>query len=193
MKETVATLAQSECSKVISMKESRRIEKQAGERDEKFLLAGAVPVCTSLRATRTPEGSTTLSKRGSPVARRSRRTFTVATTSKSTCWTGSSPSGPASVRTRRRYVPATTLLSPPVHPTPVHVTRSGPGRALVVASPSAFARLIAQIGTPDEGEQPPSSTATETDLLLRLSAEAGDEILGPPGALPDFRQSSAPK
>ena len=40
MKETVATLAQSECSKVIPMKESRRIEKQAGERDEKFLLAG---------------------------------------------------------------------------------------------------------------------------------------------------------
>ena len=43
MKETVATLAQSECSKVISMKESRRIEKQAGERDEKFLLAGWYP------------------------------------------------------------------------------------------------------------------------------------------------------
>ena len=43
MKETVATLAQSECSKVIPMKESRRIEKQAGERNEKFLLAGWYP------------------------------------------------------------------------------------------------------------------------------------------------------
>ena len=118
MKETVAPLAQSECSKVIPMKESRRIVKQAGELDEKFLLAGWYPSVQSLRATRTPEGSTTLSKRGSPAARRSRRTFTVATTSKSTCWTGSSPSGPASLRTRRRYVPATTLLSPPVHPTP---------------------------------------------------------------------------
>jgi hypothetical protein len=43
MKKTVATLAQCECSKVIPMKESRRIVKQAGELDEKFLLAGWYP------------------------------------------------------------------------------------------------------------------------------------------------------
>jgi hypothetical protein len=43
MKETVATLAQCECGKVIPMKESRRIVKQAGELDEKFLLAGWYP------------------------------------------------------------------------------------------------------------------------------------------------------
>jgi quercetin dioxygenase-like cupin family protein len=103
-----------------------------------------------------------------------------------TLWTGK-----GALKTTLR--PGNDIIIPAGTPHAVYVTRRGPGRALVVASPSAFARLIAQIGTPDEGRQPPSSTATETDLLLRLSAEAGDEILGPPGALPDFRQSSAPK
>jgi len=57
--------------------------------------------------------------------------------------------------------------------------------ALVVASPSGFARLITQTGTPDEGQEAPASKATDMDLFLCVSAELGDEILGPPGALPD--------
>jgi mannose-6-phosphate isomerase-like protein (cupin superfamily) len=62
------------------------------------------------------------------------------------------------------------------------VTGDGPGRALVITSPSGFARLITEAGTPAEaGEVPPS---TDMDLVLRLTAELGDEILGPPGALP---------
>ena len=65
------------------------------------------------------------------------------------------------------------------------VTGDGPGRALVVASPSGFARLIAAVGTPTEGDEASPPTATDMDLLLRLAAELGDEILGPPGALPD--------
>ena len=65
------------------------------------------------------------------------------------------------------------------------VTGDGPGRALVVTSPSGFARLVTEVGTPAVGDQPPSPTATDMDLLLRLSAELGDEILGPPGALPN--------
>jgi len=63
------------------------------------------------------------------------------------------------------------------------VTGDGPGRALVVASPSGFARLITEVGTPDEGGEVP--TPTDMDLLLRVSADLGDEFLGPPGALPD--------
>jgi hypothetical protein len=55
---------------------------------------------------------------------------------------------------------------------------------LVVASPSGFARLFTEVGTPDEGGETPPSAATDMDLLLRVSAELGDEILGPPGALP---------
>ena len=77
------------------------------------------------------------------------------------------------------------------HAVPCDPQRTGAG------SSRRFAERVCQADRPDRharrGEQPPSSTATETDLLLRLSAEAGDEILGPPGALPDFRQSSAPK
>jgi hypothetical protein len=49
---------------------------------------------------------------------------------------------------------------------------------LVVAAPSSFARLIAAVGTLDE------TAAPDMALFERLSAEIGDEILGPPGALP---------
>jgi mannose-6-phosphate isomerase-like protein (cupin superfamily) len=39
------------------------------------------------------------------------------------------------------------------------VTGDGPGRALVIASPSGFARLITEVGTPDEGSGVPPSAA----------------------------------
>ena len=65
------------------------------------------------------------------------------------------------------------------------VTGDGPGRAVIVTSPSGFARLIVEVGTSAEGNEPPTDTDTDMDLLLRLSAELGDEILGPPGALPN--------
>jgi quercetin dioxygenase-like cupin family protein len=67
----------------------------------------------------------------------------------------------------------------------VAVTGDGPGRGLVVAAPSGFARLITEAGTPDKGGEAPPSAAPDMDLLLRVAAEVGDEILGPPGALPD--------
>ena len=59
------------------------------------------------------------------------------------------------------------------------------GRALVVASPSGFARLIIEAGTPDQGGGAAPSAALDMDVFLRASAELGDEILGPAGALPD--------
>jgi carboxymethylenebutenolidase len=67
----------------------------------------------------------------------------------------------------------------------LHVTSDGPGRALVVASPSGFARPITEVGIPDDGSGVPPSTDVDMDLLQRVSAELGDEILGPPGALPE--------
>jgi carboxymethylenebutenolidase len=67
----------------------------------------------------------------------------------------------------------------------VHATGDGPARGLVVVSPSGFARLITEAGTPDEGGGVPPAAATDMDLFHRISAELGDEILGPPGALPD--------
>ena len=67
----------------------------------------------------------------------------------------------------------------------VATTGESPGRGLVVASPSGFARLIAEVGTPDGGNGEPPADPLDMDLFLRVSAEVCDEILGPPGALPD--------
>jgi quercetin dioxygenase-like cupin family protein len=67
----------------------------------------------------------------------------------------------------------------------VAATGDVPGRALVVASPSGFAYLITKAGTPDEGRGEPPSTDPDMDLFLRIAAELGDEMLGPPGALLD--------
>ena len=53
-----------------------------------------------------------------------------------------------------------------------------PARGLMIAAPSAFARLIAAVGTLDEAEPP------DMGLFERICAEIGDEILGAPGDLP---------
>jgi quercetin dioxygenase-like cupin family protein len=77
------------------------------------------------------------------------------------------------------------IVIPPGTPHSVHATGEGPARGLVVASPSGFARLITEAGTPDEGARVPLPAAPDRDLVLRASAELGDEFLNPPGALPD--------
>ena len=66
----------------------------------------------------------------------------------------------------------------------VAVTGDRPGRALAVASPSGFARLVTGAGTPDTGGGPPDGPP-DTALFYRTCAEVGDEVLGPPGARPD--------
>ena len=53
-----------------------------------------------------------------------------------------------------------------------------PARLLVVAAPSSFARLIAATGTLTEAETP------DMELIERIAAEIGDELLGAPGDLP---------
>lgn len=69
------------------------------------------------------------------------------------------------------------LIAPGV-PHTIGVVSDRPARGLVVSAPSSFARLIAAIGTADEAEPP------DMALFESLSIEIGDEILGPPGALP---------
>ena len=81
--------------------------------------------------------------------------------------------------------PGDDILIPAGTAHAVAATGDVPGRALVVASPSGFARLITEAGTPGEGGGVPPSAAPDMDLFLRVSAELGDEILGPPGTLPD--------
>jgi quercetin dioxygenase-like cupin family protein len=66
----------------------------------------------------------------------------------------------------------------------VAATGGGPARVLVVVSPSGFARLIMAAGTPDT-QAPPPAGSPDIALFERVCAEIGDEILGPPGALPD--------
>jgi quercetin dioxygenase-like cupin family protein len=70
--------------------------------------------------------------------------------------------------------------------TPHSLAATGDGhtRALVVASPSGFARLVTETGTPDDGDGAPPSASFDVDRFLRIAAELGDELLGPPGALP---------
>ena len=88
---------------------------------------------------------------------------------------------------RRKVVlrPGDDLLIPAGMAHVVAATGDGPGRALVVASPSGFARLITEAGTPDDGGGVPPSAAPDMDVFLRVSAELGDKILGPPGTLPN--------
>ena len=71
-----------------------------------------------------------------------------------------------------------TFLIPPGTAHAIGVLSDKPARGLMVASPSAFARLIAEVGTQNENEIP------DMELAQRISAEIGDEILGSPNNLP---------
>jgi quercetin dioxygenase-like cupin family protein len=66
----------------------------------------------------------------------------------------------------------------------VAATGNAGARGLAVAAPSAFAHLIKQVGTLDQTGVPPSLDAIDMALFERISAEIGDEVLGPPGTLP---------
>lgn len=71
-----------------------------------------------------------------------------------------------------------SFLIPTGIPHTVAALSDQPSRVLVVSAPSGFARRIAECGTLDEKE------ATDMELVERICTEIGDEILGPPGALP---------
>jgi quercetin dioxygenase-like cupin family protein len=67
----------------------------------------------------------------------------------------------------------------------VAATGEGITYGLVIASPSGFARLIQEAGTPDTGAAPPELTPADLERANSVAAKVGDEILGPPGALPE--------
>ena len=77
-----------------------------------------------------------------------------------------------------------SFLIAPSTPHTIGVFSDRPARGLVVAAPSSFARLIAAVGMLDEAEPP------DMALFEHLSTEIGDEILGPPGALPSVAMST---
>jgi hypothetical protein len=74
--------------------------------------------------------------------------------------------------------PGETFLIPVGIPHVVAAIGDQPAHGLMLTAPSAFARLIATVGTQNKTETP------DMVLLDRVSAEIGDEILGPPGTLP---------
>lgn len=71
-----------------------------------------------------------------------------------------------------------SFLIPVGTPHVVAALSDKPARGLVIAAPSAFARLIAAVGTQNKNDAP------DRALFDRIAAEIGDETLGPPGALP---------
>jgi quercetin dioxygenase-like cupin family protein len=80
--------------------------------------------------------------------------------------------------------PGDVFTIPAGTPHAVAITGNRPGRAMVVAAPSGFARLIMGAGTPDTGGEPPAGPP-DMAVYERLEREIGDETLGPPGARPE--------
>jgi quercetin dioxygenase-like cupin family protein len=76
-------------------------------------------------------------------------------------------------------------LAPRGVPHVYEVVSSTPARWLVVSSPSGFARFVREASDPAAFDAlPPADTAPDMERLDRAAAEAGIELLAPPGALP---------
>jgi quercetin dioxygenase-like cupin family protein len=65
-----------------------------------------------------------------------------------------------------------------------HAIKAGPDgcRSLLITSPAGFAELIIRVSTPEHLAGP--ATEIDLELFASVSAELGDRILGPPGAVP---------
>ena len=65
-----------------------------------------------------------------------------------------------------------------------HAIKAGPNgcRSLLITSPAGFAELIARAATPARLAGP--DTEIDLEIFTSVSAELGDQILGPPGMLP---------
>ena len=65
-----------------------------------------------------------------------------------------------------------------------HAIKAGPNgcRSLLITSPAGFAELIARAATPVRLAGP--DTEIDLEIFTSVSAEHGDQILGPPGTLP---------
>ncbi len=66
-----------------------------------------------------------------------------------------------------------------------HMLAAGPrgARALNISSPAGFAELIERAGTPARLAGP--RTEMDPELFMKVTAELGDVVLGPPGTTPD--------
>ena len=85
--------------------------------------------------------------------------------------------GPDTVRVGRGDYCAIPLNTP-------HAIKAGPDgcRSLLISSPAGFAELITRAATPAHLAGP--DTEIDLELFASVSAELGDQILGPPGTVP---------
>jgi quercetin dioxygenase-like cupin family protein len=88
--------------------------------------------------------------------------------------------GPETFRVGRGDYCAIPLNTP-------HAIKAGPDgcRSLLISSPAGFAELIARAATPAQLAGP--DTEIDLELFASVSAELGDQILGPPGTVPADR------
>jgi hypothetical protein len=94
--------------------------------------------------------------------------------------------------------PGDDIVIPAATAHAVHATGDGPARGLVLASPSGFARLITEVGTPDEGGEAPGTPAVVdfADLWLatcRLAEACGCKPPSGVGWPWDERRDPPPK
>ena len=68
-----------------------------------------------------------------------------------------------------------------------HAIKAGPDgcRSLLISSPAGFAELITRAATP--AHLAGSDTQIDLELFASVSAELGDQLVGPPGTVPAGR------
>jgi quercetin dioxygenase-like cupin family protein len=67
-----------------------------------------------------------------------------------------------------------------------YLVRSERARMLVTASPGGIEQVFVNLGIPVTGSEPPTDAVMPMDEAMRLFAEYGAEILGPPLSLGDL-------
>ncbi|HLW19403.1 MAG TPA: cupin domain-containing protein [Cyclobacteriaceae bacterium] len=80
--------------------------------------------------------------------------------------------------------PGEHLLISPNTPHVVAASGKQVNRALTIASPSGFAKLIRNVGIPSTDAAQPPEIPNDMGLFIEFSKETGDVILGSPGARP---------
>jgi mannose-6-phosphate isomerase-like protein (cupin superfamily) len=84
----------------------------------------------------------------------------------------------------RRIGPGEFVLGPKDVPHTYRVTGETPARFIVTSSTGSFAAFVQAYGVPAERAELPEPGAPDVELLGRLAAEHGIELLGPPGMVP---------
>jgi quercetin dioxygenase-like cupin family protein len=64
------------------------------------------------------------------------------------------------------------------------VSKDGPARFLVIATPAGFEEFVAQVSRPAEAVRLPDPSAPDAEKLAAIAARFGIDLLGPPGTLP---------